>query len=107
MSFEHDMNADAQILPNETDATDALEQEIEAGELGADAETTGAPFSALGLQDALLRALKDAGYENATEVQAQAIPAALQGGAHPGPRFRVEFRHGVQDMGAQTGSGFG
>ncbi len=79
MSFEHDMNADAQILPNETDATDALEQEIEAGELGADAETTGAPFSALGLQDALLRALKDAGYENATEVQAQAIPPALEG----------------------------
>ncbi len=36
-------------------------------------------FLSLGLNDALLKAVADSGYENATEVQAQAIPAALQG----------------------------
>jgi superfamily II DNA/RNA helicase len=36
-------------------------------------------FAALGLHDTLSRALTDAGYENATEVQARAIPPALQG----------------------------
>ncbi|MBP6776326.1 MAG: DEAD/DEAH box helicase [Piscinibacter sp.] len=36
-------------------------------------------FAGLGLHDALTRALTDAGYENATEVQARAIPPALQG----------------------------
>ncbi|HEY1398869.1 DEAD/DEAH box helicase [Roseateles sp.] len=83
MSFDHDMNADAKTLDqNETtnEALDSeLDQAIEAGELGADAETTGTPFSALGLHDALLRAVKDSGYENTTEVQAQAIPPALDG----------------------------
>ncbi|WP_416762349.1 DEAD/DEAH box helicase [Roseateles sp. So40a] len=73
MSFDHDMNADAQ------NQNDELDQEIEAGEIGNDAETTGTPFAALGLHDALLRAVKDSGYENATEVQAQAIPPALGG----------------------------
>jgi superfamily II DNA/RNA helicase len=73
MSFDHDMNADAQKQ------NDELDSQIEAGELGNDAETSGTPFSALGLHDALLRAVKDSGYENATEVQAQAIPPALTG----------------------------
>ena len=36
-------------------------------------------FASLGLQPAVLRALADAGYENATEVQARAIAPALQG----------------------------
>jgi superfamily II DNA/RNA helicase len=36
-------------------------------------------FASLGLQPAVLRALADAGYENATEVQARAITPALQG----------------------------
>ncbi|QPF73583.1 DEAD/DEAH box helicase [Roseateles sp. DAIF2] len=36
-------------------------------------------FENLGLHEALLRAVKDSGYENATEVQGQAIPPALQG----------------------------
>ena len=36
-------------------------------------------FTALGLPDSLTRALADAQYENATEVQARAIPPALQG----------------------------
>src|SRR6218665_2017601 len=36
-------------------------------------------FENLGLNEALQRAVKDAGYENATEIQAQAIPAALAG----------------------------
>ncbi|MFN3859891.1 MAG: DEAD/DEAH box helicase [Roseateles sp.] len=34
-------------------------------------------FETLGLSPAVLQAVKDAGYENATEVQAQAIPAAI------------------------------
>ena len=36
-------------------------------------------FENLGLHEALVRAVKDAGYESATEIQAQAIPAALKG----------------------------
>jgi len=36
-------------------------------------------FASLGLNETLTRALTDAGYENATEVQARAIPPALQG----------------------------
>jgi superfamily II DNA/RNA helicase len=36
-------------------------------------------FESLGLDEALLRALKTAGYEQPTEVQARAIPAALAG----------------------------
>ena len=36
-------------------------------------------FASLGLHAGVLGALKDAGYENATEVQARAIPPALQG----------------------------
>ena len=36
-------------------------------------------FESLGLYEALLRALKSAGYEQPTEVQARAIPAALSG----------------------------
>ena len=36
-------------------------------------------FASLGLHETLTRALTDAGYENATEVQARAIPPALQG----------------------------
>ncbi len=79
MSFEHDMNADAQNQTVDASQDDELDQAIDAIELGADAETTGTPFSALGLHDALLRAVKDSGYENATEVQAQAIPPALTG----------------------------
>jgi len=36
-------------------------------------------FETLGLHESLLRAVKDAGYETATDIQAQAIPAALNG----------------------------
>src|SRR4030095_1784302 len=36
-------------------------------------------FDSLGLHEALTRAVRDAGYENATEVQARAIPPALEG----------------------------
>jgi len=36
-------------------------------------------FASLGLDETLTRALADAGYESATEVQARAIPPALQG----------------------------
>ena len=36
-------------------------------------------FTPLGLPEALLRALTEAGYENATDVQQKAIPPALQG----------------------------
>jgi superfamily II DNA/RNA helicase len=36
-------------------------------------------FDTLGLQEALLRAVTDSGYTTATEVQAQAIPPALEG----------------------------
>ena len=36
-------------------------------------------FATLGLNEALSRALTDAGYENATEVQALAIPPAMAG----------------------------
>jgi superfamily II DNA/RNA helicase len=36
-------------------------------------------FASLGLAEPVTRALADAGYENATEVQARAIPPALQG----------------------------
>ena len=36
-------------------------------------------FETLGLNPALTRALADAGYEQPTEVQAQAVPPALQG----------------------------
>ncbi|MDN3920153.1 DEAD/DEAH box helicase [Roseateles violae] len=36
-------------------------------------------FENLGLHEGLLKAVKDAGYENATDIQAQAIPAALKG----------------------------
>ena len=36
-------------------------------------------FENLGLHEALLRAVKDSGYETATEVQAEAIPKALAG----------------------------
>jgi superfamily II DNA/RNA helicase len=79
MSFEHDMNADAQNQTVDQSQEDELDQAIDAIELGADAQTSGTPFAALGLHDALLRAVKDSGYENATEVQAQAIPPALGG----------------------------
>jgi ATP-dependent RNA helicase RhlE len=37
------------------------------------------PFAALGLNDALLRAVADAGYETPTPIQIQAIPDALTG----------------------------
>jgi len=36
-------------------------------------------FDSLGLHEALIRAVKDAGYDNATDVQARAIPPALAG----------------------------
>jgi hypothetical protein len=36
-------------------------------------------FQTLGLHDALLKAVAESGYETATEVQAQAIPAGLAG----------------------------
>jgi superfamily II DNA/RNA helicase len=36
-------------------------------------------FETLGLQESLLKAVKDSGYDTPTEVQAQAIPAALAG----------------------------
>ena len=36
-------------------------------------------FESLGLHEALTRAVADAGYTQATEVQARAIPPALQG----------------------------
>ncbi len=36
-------------------------------------------FATLGLQEALLKAVADSGYESATEVQLQAIPPALEG----------------------------
>ena len=36
-------------------------------------------FDTLGLHEALVRSVKDAGYETATDIQAQAIPAALEG----------------------------
>jgi len=36
-------------------------------------------FETLGLHESLLRAVKDSGYETATDVQALAIPAALEG----------------------------
>ncbi|MFO1227405.1 DEAD/DEAH box helicase [Roseateles sp.] len=36
-------------------------------------------FDTLGLQESLLKAVKESGYETPTEVQAQAIPAALAG----------------------------
>jgi superfamily II DNA/RNA helicase len=36
-------------------------------------------FASLGLHDALIRAVSDAGYENPTEVQARAIPPAMEG----------------------------
>src|SRR5574340_922640 len=36
-------------------------------------------FESLGLHEALTRALSDAGYRSATEVQQRAIPPALQG----------------------------
>jgi len=36
-------------------------------------------FDTLGLHEALTRAVRDAGYENATEVQSRAIPPALEG----------------------------
>ena len=36
-------------------------------------------FENLGLHEALVRAVKDAGYETATDIQAQSIPAALKG----------------------------
>ena len=77
MSFDKDMNADAKN--SNENLNDELDQTVEAGELGNEAVTSGTPFSALGLHDALLRAVKDSGYENATEVQAQAIPPALNG----------------------------
>ena len=37
-------------------------------------------FASLGLSDALLRAVADAGYEQPTPIQLQAIPAVLAGG---------------------------
>src|SRR5687767_15708586 len=37
-------------------------------------------FDSLGLSDALLRAVKDQGYEKPTPIQMQAIPAVLAGG---------------------------
>jgi superfamily II DNA/RNA helicase len=91
MSFDHDMNADAKTLDTNETLNGELDQTIEAGEAGIEAgtdagteadtaaEPTGTPFSALGLHEALLRAVKDSGYENTTEVQAQAIPPALDG----------------------------
>ena len=36
-------------------------------------------FDTLGLNEALTRAVRDAGYETATEVQERAIPPALEG----------------------------
>ena len=41
--------------------------------------STDTRFASLGLHDSLTRALADAGYTEATEVQARAIPPALQG----------------------------
>ena len=37
-------------------------------------------FDSLGLSEALLRAVKEQGYETPTPIQAQAIPAVLAGG---------------------------
>jgi superfamily II DNA/RNA helicase len=43
------------------------------------AQPTGPQFTDLGLHESLIRALKDSGYTNPTEVQLQAIPAAMAG----------------------------
>lgn len=43
------------------------------------AEDTGPSFADLGLDERLLRALKDLGYENPSPIQAATIPALLQG----------------------------
>ncbi|OWQ93017.1 hypothetical protein CDN99_00465 [Roseateles aquatilis] len=76
MSFEHDLNADAQnIEQNDVE----LDLTVDTVETEAAAEPTGVAFATLGLHDALLRAVKDSGYENATEVQGRAIPPALEG----------------------------
>jgi ATP-dependent RNA helicase RhlE len=37
-------------------------------------------FESLGLSEAIVRAVKEYGYETPTPIQAQAIPAVLQGG---------------------------
>jgi superfamily II DNA/RNA helicase len=36
-------------------------------------------FASLGLNEAILKAVADSGYDTATEVQAQAIPAGIAG----------------------------
>jgi superfamily II DNA/RNA helicase len=74
MTFEHDNQADhADQAAEITADTTAMETEA------APAAVTGTAFAELGLGEALLRAVKDSGYEYATEVQARAIPPALQG----------------------------
>ncbi len=81
MTFDHDMNADAsnEALDQDLETSAPIDTEEAAAEAAVEAAPTGAAFSTLGLHDALLRAVKDSGYEYATEVQSRAIPPALGG----------------------------
>ncbi|MCH7345060.1 DEAD/DEAH box helicase [Pelomonas sp. CA6] len=66
MSFDHEIPADA-----------APQEASETPDTAVDPRTPA--FATLGLHESLLRAVKDAGYEQATEVQGRAIPPALEG----------------------------
>ena len=68
----------------ETPAVDADDGEVDvasqSGELAAaEAATVGITFDDLDLSAQMLRALKDAGYQHPTPIQAQAVPLALKG----------------------------
>ncbi len=72
-------------------------------------------FENLGLHESLLRAVKDSGYENATEVQAEAIPRALAGkdlmvssrtGSGKTASFILPALQKVLDARGENGQGF-
>ncbi len=83
MTVNHELNAqhNADLADDQIDADIATldgQDDVETVEASV-ATPSGVAFASLGLHEALLRAVKDSGYENATDVQAQAIPPALNG----------------------------
>jgi len=67
-----DAEAPAAAAPD-ADAPDAAAPPAEP------AEPAGPTFAALGLEERLLRALRDVGYENPSPIQSETIPALLEG----------------------------
>ncbi len=82
MTVNQELNApqNADLIDDQMDAeTGTLDTQADVEASPVAAAPSGVAFSTLGLHEALQRAVKDSGYEHATDVQARAIPPALGG----------------------------